>query len=543
MKTILQNAIMLILLTAGIHAFSQPYGNEGTPYKPTESSVYGPDILIQVNSSEDQRYAKMAIAKNGTIYAAYIISSGGLRIASSTDNGTTWTYSATLRAAFYVTAMDIAVTGADNATTGVWIISSGFYKASIDMWDVSVEKLDYQMTLLSSTSLDQMISNYGFPDVAIATDYDFPSAGASPFSIGVLYSKIGMGGDNVIFKSSGDGGSTFTNTQILAATGHYLINVALGFGRSPSYAGGTYFASWDKQPFFSYYSSYFGEIYAAHSISQFDGAWSVPYRLDTIGGGIANGAKDPSIACQADIVNNGSNAFSVTVVYEKRLTATGSNTCAFGVGNLNPVSGDQWSAVFSTGAGLRSDIEPYVTYTPSDQKFYVTWSDSLNAKLKCSVSDANFATGGSWTSYSSGYNDSPSISNPFPKVKVSTASHQVMNIWDGNAASGIANATFDRSDLPVTLAGTLPSKQLSFTVSPNPCRNHANLNFSLGQEENVSVSMFDLSGRMVFEVPSRTFTSGDHTIGMNTDQMAPDCYLVRIIAGNESGFRRLVVIP
>ena len=131
-------------------------------------------------------------------------------------------------------------------------------------------------------------------------------------------------------------------------------------------------------------------------------------------------------------------------MYERRLT--GGNICAFGAGNLDPVNGNQWSQVFSTGTGTRKDIEPDVTYDRSRQKFYATWSDSLNAKLKCSVNDMNFPVSGAWTSVSDGYNDAANISHPFPQVRINAYSSQVVHVWDSHRSAMTANATFDKGN-------------------------------------------------------------------------------------------------
>ena len=328
MKTLLQQLVILVLVISGLAGRAQQANYPGVPYKSLESPVYGTDILIHSNSSEDQRHTKIVVDQNGYLYAAYLVANGGYRVARSIDNGSTWTISALFGSAFYLNALDIVVTGSDTNTMNVWAVSAGYMKNSIDIWDVTLEKLNQHMVQVSSTNIDQEFSNYGFPDVAIATDFAYPSAGAFPFSIGILYSKVLYltGNNQVIFKSSADGGNTFTNTQQVASTGHYYMNVALAFGRSPALPEGRYFAAFDKQPTFDYTASLFGNVYTAHSISQFDGGWSAPYQLDTIGGALANGAKDPSISCQADQVNNSTNAFSVVVLYEKKLTASGNHT-------------------------------------------------------------------------------------------------------------------------------------------------------------------------------------------------------------------------
>ena len=545
MKTLLQKFLVIALIVSAISLRAQLPGIDGTPYKSMESPVYGTDVLIHGNVGEDQRHTKIVVAANGYLYAAYLVSTGGFRVARSTDNGSSWAISALQGSAYYLNAVDLAVTGADTNTMNVWAVSAGYMKNSIDIWDVTCEKLDQHLNLVTSTIIEQAFSNYGFPDVAIATDFDYPSVGASPFSIGILYSKVLYlsGNNQVIFKSSDDGGNTFTNIQQVASTGHYYINVALAFGRSPSLPEGRYFAAWDQQPAFSYYDSYFGKIYTAHSISQFNGAWSAPYQLDTIGGGFANGAKDPSIACQADQVNNGSNAFSVVVLYTKKLTSSGNHTCAYGAGNINPIAGVPWTSAFTTGTGVIRDIEPDVTYDVSHQKFYATWSDSLTAKLKCSADGMNLQTGGSWVMFYSGYNDGVNISNPFPKVKINPVSQEVVHVWDGDLTAVRTNSTFDKTYLPVGIPEKASQKRLGFNVSPNPCKNRTEISFNHDKEEMVSVDVYDLSGRLVWANPPQETQAGGHRIMVNTNNLNPGCYLVRLKVGAATGFQWIVVMP
>ena len=538
-----QILMMLFLIVIGYGAIAQKPGNPGFPFKALESQVYSTDILIQGNPNEDQRNAKIVVAPNGFLYAAYIISSGGYKLARSVNGGATWTHSSLLNTGYYITAVDLAVTGADTTTMNVWAISSGYNKGSIDVCAVSLAKFNQHMSGKVETPIDNMISNYGFPDVAIATDFAFPSSGSSPFSIGILYSKIGAANDDVIFKSSADGGTTFSNTQILASTGHYYVNVALAFGRSAALPQGRYFAAWDKQPMFSYYGSYYGKIYTAHSNTQFNSSWSVPAQLDAIGGGFTNGAKNPSIACQADLQNNSSNAFSAVVMYDKMLTANGSNTCVYGVGNANPVAGDVWSTVFSTGTGNIKDMESDVTYDPSNHKFYTTWCDSLNAKLKCAVDGMNLTTGGTWTNVSDGYNDAASIANPYPKVKFNAGTMELVHVWDGQRDAFTANATFDKSFFGVGIPDAASPSLFSFSISPNPCQAQSKLSFNLDCEELVSASIYDLAGRMVLSVPSEFLSSGNHSILLNTSNLVPACYVVKFLAGKKVGFQRLIVIP
>ncbi|MEI7981297.1 MAG: hypothetical protein WCI71_06560, partial [Bacteroidota bacterium] len=202
MKSLLQKFAIIILVLTGISAKTQQSGNTFIPYKSLDSPVYGTDILIHANPGEDQRHTKIVVASNGYLYAAYLISSGGYRVARSTDNGNTWTISALQSSSHYLNAVDITVTGADTSTMNVWVVSAGYMKNAIDIWNVTLEKLDQHMNSQSSTLIEQFFSNFGFADVAIANDFAYPSGGTSPFSVAILYSKIlSMGGNTqVIFK-------------------------------------------------------------------------------------------------------------------------------------------------------------------------------------------------------------------------------------------------------------------------------------------------------------------------------------------------------
>jgi hypothetical protein len=543
MKTKLLLIMVLILVITSFKSKAQQTGITNFPLKSLGSVAYGTDVLIQGSTSEDQRSTKIVVASNGYLYAAYMISGGGFRIAKSTDDGSTWTYSSTLRQSYYINSVDIAVTGADAASINVWVITSAYAKASIDMWDVTLQKFNQNMAQLTTTQFDQMISNEGFPDVAIATDYGYQAAGATPFSIGIIYSKVGAVNDHVIFKSSADGGSTFANTQILASTGHYFINVSLAFGRSPALPEGRYFAAWDKQAYFTYTYEVFGQVYTAHSLTQFDGSWSTPARLDNIGLGLADASKNPTIACQADQVNNSSSAFSVVVMFERLLTASGTHTYVFGAGNLNPVGGSNWLHTFSSGSGNIIENEPDVTYDQTHQRFYVTWCDSLNAKLKCSVNDMNLQAAGSWSLYSDGYNDAANLVSPFPKVKVNPVTQQLVHVWDSQRSAMIANATFDKSDFAVSTPEVTAANKFTFSAFPNPFRIQTNLAFNLNNEEVVSASVYDLSGRQVLNIPAQSYPAGNQKIELNMNSLEPACYIVQLHAGKEVGFQRIVVIP
>ncbi|MEI7980887.1 MAG: T9SS type A sorting domain-containing protein, partial [Bacteroidota bacterium] len=197
---------------------------------------------------------------------------------------------------------------------------------------------------------------------------------------------------------------------------------------------------------------------------------------------------------------------------------------------------------FSSGTGNIRDIEPDVTYDPSHHKFYTTWSDSLTAKLKCSLNDIDLQTGGAWTLFYDGYNDGTNISNPFPKVKVNPVSQEVIHVWDGDLTATRTNATFDKSYVPVGVQDAAEPSKFSFNVSPNPSQGQADISFSLSRDELVYANLYDLSGRQVFAIAPQNFSSGNHRIRLNADQLEPACYIVQLHCGSVVATQRMIII-
>jgi hypothetical protein len=69
-------------------------------------------------------------------------------------------------------------------------------------------------------------------------------------------------------------------------------------------------------------------------------------------------------------------------------------------------------------------------------------------------------------------------------------------------------------------------------VYPNPFNNRARVAFQLGQPGMVSLSLFDLSGRIVSQSAGGLFPSGTHTLQLDASGLPSGCYYLRL-TGNE----------
>jgi hypothetical protein len=515
--------IVIIVLFQFVAIISVAQFSEGIntpgPIKSVTSPSYGTDIIIQPNSSEDQ--------------------SGGFRVARSTDNGLNWTYSATLRSDIYLVAIDLVVTGTEAGSLKVWVVNSGFTKSNIDIWEVSVEELNGDLTLTGATLLDQILSNSGFPGVAIASDYKYPSAGAVPFSLGILYSKAGNARDSIIFRSSGDGGITFDNHKAVAAMQSYLGGkVALAFGRSQSRPEGRYFAAWAQAP----YWDPAGQIFTAFTDVSFNGTWTIPYRVDLIPQNSAGTSKNPVIACQANNTDNGSLEFTTMILFDRLDQSTGKYGIV-GVYNTKPTSSGDWYSTLVSDPANSWDIQPDITFDQDNNNFYATWCDSTGQNLKCSYQAFNVPAPNSWLPFSTAYNDSPNLLAPYPRVAINAAAQQVVHVWTGLTSTLVGNATFDGGDMAVftpELAGAGHSFYVS--VFPNPSQSCATVSFQLEEPAAVKLILYDVFGQQLLTLSETRLEKGNQTMPLNVDILATGSYIIQVIAGRHVSCGRISVI-
>jgi hypothetical protein len=532
--------IVLFQFVAIISVAQFPEGiKDPGPIKSVASAAYGTDVIIQPNSGEDQSGVRISCAFNGWLYSSFMISSGGFRVARSTDNGLSWTYSITLRSDLYLVAMDLAVTGTDPGSLKVWVVNSGYTKSNIDIWEVSVEELNGDLAMTGTTLLDQILSNSGFPGVAIASDYKYPSTGTNPFSIGVLYSKAGNARDSIIFRSSGDGGITFDNHKAVAGMQSYLGGkVSLAFGRSPGQPEGRYFAAWAEAP----YWDPAGQIYTAYTEASYNSNWTAPYRVDNIPQNAANTSRNPVIACQANNMNNGSMEFTSMILFDRFDQTTGKYGIA-GVYNTSPVSAGIWQPTLVSGTSASWDIQPDITFDPDHNNFYATWCDSTGQKLNCSYQAMDIPAPDSWTPFSEAYNDQPNLLAPFPRVAVNLAVQQIVNVWTGKVNEMIGNATFDGGDMFVAtpeITGIGHSFEVS--VSPNPSASLITISFQLEAPADVKFVLYNLFGQQLLTLPETRFEKGKQSMQLNVAKLVSGSYIYQVIYGSQLSSGRISVI-
>ena len=82
----------------------------------------------------------------------------------------------------------------------------------------------------------------------------------------------------------------------------------------------------------------------------------------------------------------------------------------------------------------------------------------------------------------------------------------------------------------------------SFLVYPNPTRDNILVDFFLNKSENISISVLDLTGKEIIQIPASYLTAGKHTTPIITNNLSEGMYMVKISSLETTLSTRLVII-
>lgn len=77
---------------------------------------------------------------------------------------------------------------------------------------------------------------------------------------------------------------------------------------------------------------------------------------------------------------------------------------------------------------------------------------------------------------------------------------------------------------------------------PNPFNPSTNIQFNLPEQSNVTLQVYDISGRQIAVLVDEPMNAGSHTINWNASNLASGVYLYRITAGDFTAVRKLTII-
>ena len=97
---------------------------------------------------------------------------------------------------------------------------------------------------------------------------------------------------------------------------------------------------------------------------------------------------------------------------------------------------------------------------------------------------------------------------------------------------------------PDDISGTKDEKVAvsAATIFPNPASNAITLAIDLNQSANVTISIYDLTGKEVVFVPKQWLQAGPHNLEVSVDELTQGFYLVKINTGDNSITRKLFLV-
>lgn len=141
-----------------------------------------------------------------------------------------------------------------------------------------------------------------------------------------------------------------------------------------------------------------------------------------------------------------------------------------------------------------------------------------------------------WTPFATNDGLLDSLFDSGDGVHMNDAAHRIL--WDSVLAKQIDTLlTCQRLTNSVFTPNTIP--QLSLKLSPNPTGNNTRLEFELPQSARVAVSLYNLEGKLVRQLPLVQGVAGDNTMSIERDSLPAGTYLVRLEAESRNGGRRV----
>ena len=524
--------LILVILLLCINSIqivnAQNANNNPVSLKSDQTTLFGKDIVLQNLPERNQRLVSVCSAFNGWLYAVYSYIShtsysdfGALVLLKSVDNGITWDVMWDAPYPLYnsrFTCLDIIANGNSTSNLKIYIaaVISDYITGVGDPFVIRYNGItgDFESQILTDNS-----SSF----IAISSDFNYPAINANPYSLGVLYSKGSIQHDSIIFCSSDDGGQTLNGRRIVSSSAKRFQKVSLAYGKSFSRNSGRYFAVWEEK---NDYTSNTGKIYTAHSEPNFNSAFTLPLRIDSINLTSYNNAKNPSIACQYNSIDNDSADLTEVILFDKYLS--NNKYDIVGLLNKKATSSNHFTS-FSLNSSSNNKKQSSICFNNYDSTFMATYFDSTELKLPFIKNSFNMSNPGLWQNTSTGYNDSSNISTPYPLVRINFELQEGMNVWIADSyatTNGIA-----MFDAPYSLYNGVPISNLKesdmeFHIFPNPCNNILTITIELNSKKEITAELIDIYGRILGNVFDKYFQEGNYQIQYNVSVLPQGTYFL-----------------
>ncbi len=511
---------LLFFSINGLNAQPGNYENPVLPLKQNGSPLFGKDIVINDQPSQNQRTVAICSAFNGWLFSIYTyvntLNFPAFTIMKSIDNGITWTVlnDNFLQAQDYQ-FKSINIVAIGDSVSNLKVSMAGVIKTqSFDMGDAE----GFRFNGVTGEFENGVIQEGDIYDIALATNYSYPS---NPSTFSLLFSKWSLNKDSIIFKTSSNGGTLLNVRKAVAFSSHRYHKVALAYGRSSTFPNGNYYAAWEEHADFG---SIPGHIYTAHTFPYYNSGFTNPVNLDSLDPVNINECRNPSIACQYNNTDNDSANLTEVVLFDK-YNPSNQTYDITGYYNLQAANNSNFKKLTISNSA-HNNSQPSINFNPFDSTFMVTFYDATTQKLPFLLNNFNLNNPDNWQVVTTGYNDDNNLADPYPKVALDLSQQEGANVWTKEGTGGNGVVMFDSPYSSWTGISESYNNNNTRLIStyPNPCRTYTTICFELQKAEKVSISIYTIMGQLAKKITDTFYQPGVHTIKSDISNLSPGIY-------------------
>lgn len=114
-------------------------------------------------------------------------------------------------------------------------------------------------------------------------------------------------------------------------------------------------------------------------------------------------------------------------------------------------------------------------------------------------------------------------------------------VYSSNGQYGMGELNYMKTSLTAGLNAESVNVFSGISLAPNPSNGFSKLNVDMFQNDNVSVTVFNQLGQVVYEVSAKELSAGNHTFELNTQSWADGLYNVTVKSSNGTMTKKLTV--
>ncbi len=96
--------------------------------------------------------------------------------------------------------------------------------------------------------------------------------------------------------------------------------------------------------------------------------------------------------------------------------------------------------------------------------------------------------------------------------------------------------------LSVSVTGAVPDRFVLHPAYPNPFNPGTTISFDLPEAQQVTVSIYDLTGREVATLTNREYSAGSHSVKWDAGEYVSGIYFYQLNAGSFMAAGKLVLV-